>query len=158
MFVRTHPHTRPPGPCTRTWVQYIHTHMHHRMCDMTHSYVTCLIHIWDMTHQSVGHDTFMRVTWLMHTPLHASSQYGAVYGVALVSRLLKITGLFCKRALWKRRYSAKETYNCREPTNRSHPIFLYIWLNTRLYATRNLKSYSQTRSGDFSMLLVHYNR
>ena len=30
---------------------------------------------------------------------------------ALVSRLLKITGLFCKKALEKRRYSAKETYN-----------------------------------------------
>ena len=31
-------------------------------------------------------------------------------------------GLFCKRALQKRRFSAKETYNCKEPTNRSHPI------------------------------------
>jgi len=37
-------------------------------------------------------------------------------------RLLKIIGLFFKRALWKRRYSAKETYNFKEPTNRSHPI------------------------------------
>jgi len=35
----------------------------------------------------------------------------------LISRLLKITGLFCKRALWKRRYSANETYNLKEPTN-----------------------------------------
>ena len=49
---------------------------------------------------------------------------GAVlsYGVATISRLLKIIGLFCKRALWKRRYSAKETYNIKEPTYRSHPI------------------------------------
>jgi len=31
------------------------------------------------------------------------------YGVALVSRIDKITGLFCKRALQKRQYSAKET-------------------------------------------------
>jgi len=44
------------------------------------------------------------------------------YGVATISRLLKITGLFCKRALSKRLYSAKETYNFKEPTNRSHPI------------------------------------
>jgi len=29
-------------------------------------------------------------------------------------------GLFCKRALQKRRYSAKETYIFKEPTNRSH--------------------------------------
>jgi len=31
-------------------------------------------------------------------------------------------GLFCKRALLKRRYSAKETYNLIDPTDRSHPI------------------------------------
>jgi len=29
----------------------------------------------------------------------------------MISRLLKMIGLFCKRALYKRRYSAKETYN-----------------------------------------------
>jgi len=46
------------------------------------------------------------------------------YGVATVSRLLKIIGLFCNRALQKRRYSAKETYDFKEPTNRSHPIVL----------------------------------
>jgi len=44
------------------------------------------------------------------------------YGVATTSRLLTIIGLFCKRALWKRLYSVKETYNFKEPTNRSHPI------------------------------------
>ena len=32
-----------------------------------------------------------------------------LYGVASGSRLLKITGLFCKRALYERAYSAKET-------------------------------------------------
>jgi len=49
-------------------------------------------------------------------------QWNLSYGVARASRLLKIIGLFCKRALKKRRYSAKETYNLKEPTNRSHPI------------------------------------
>ena len=44
------------------------------------------------------------------------------YEVATISRLLKLTGLFCKRALQKRLYSAKETYNFKEPTNRSHPV------------------------------------
>jgi len=48
------------------------------------------------------------------------------YGVASISRLLKIIGLFCKRAWLKRRYSAKETYDFKEPTNRSHPIFDYV--------------------------------
>jgi len=45
-----------------------------------------------------------------------------LYGVASISRIDKIIGLFCKRALLKRRYSAKETYNFIDPTDRSHPI------------------------------------
>jgi len=49
-------------------------------------------------------------------------QWNLSYGVATTSRLFKIIGLFCKRALQKRRHSAKETYNLKEPTNRSHPI------------------------------------
>ena len=44
------------------------------------------------------------------------------YGVATISRLLKIIGLFCRRTLIRRLYSAKETYRFKEPTNRSHPI------------------------------------
>jgi len=48
------------------------------------------------------------------------------YGVATISRLLKFIRLFCTRALWKRRYSAKETYDIKEPTHRSHPIFSHI--------------------------------
>ena len=50
------------------------------------------------------------------------SPLGFLVGVASISRLLKIIGLFCKRALQKRLYSAKETYDFKEPTNRSHPI------------------------------------
>ena len=49
------------------------------------------------------------------------------YGVASISRLLEILGLFCKRALWKRPYSSKETCNLKEPTNRSHPIFASLY-------------------------------
>ena len=53
------------------------------------------------------------------------------YGVAMTSRLLQIMGLFCNRALQKRLYSAKETYNFKEPTDHSHPIseaygFMYL--------------------------------
>ena len=44
------------------------------------------------------------------------------YGVATISRLLELKGLFCKRALQKRPIFFKETYNFKEPTNRSHPI------------------------------------
>jgi len=44
------------------------------------------------------------------------------YGVALVSRINKIIGLFCKRALQKSQYSAKDAYNFIDPINCSHPI------------------------------------
>jgi len=50
------------------------------------------------------------------------SDFKWYYGVATISRLLKIIGLFCKRDINKRLYSTKETYNFKEPTNRSHPI------------------------------------
>jgi len=42
--------------------------------------------------------------------------------VLTIGRLLQNIGLFSKRALLKRRYSAKETDNFKEPTNCSHPI------------------------------------
>ena len=45
-------------------------------------------------------------------------------------KLLKSIGLFCKRVLSKRRYSAKETYNFKELTNRSHPIAVYSLSHT----------------------------
>ena len=51
-------------------------------------------------------------------------------GVATINRLLKIIGLFCKRALQKRPIFCKETYNCKEPTSRTHPTaswLLKIW-------------------------------
>jgi len=73
--------------------------------------------------------------------------------VATISRLIKITGLFCKRALQKRLYSAKETYNFQEPTNRSHPIqvllqllthqlFIYIYLNTYIHKYISIYMYT----------------
>ena len=53
----------------------------------------------------------------------AFSKWGAIhwYGVATSSRLLKMIGLFCKRALQNRQYSVKETFNFKEPTNAAIP-------------------------------------
>ena len=68
------------------------------------------------------------------------------YGVDTISRLLKITGLFCKRALQKRRYSAKQTYNFREPTDRSHPIREIHRLNLCLLRMRYFRSIHRTAS------------
>jgi len=66
-----------------------------------------------------------RKSWSPHDSFIQVDSEGGVtcmYGVPTISRLLKIIGLFCKRALYKRLYSAKETYNFKEPTNRSHTV------------------------------------
>jgi len=55
--------------------------------------------------------------------IHIYERDVSYYGVATMSRLLKSIGLFCKRALQKRPIFSKETYNLKEPTNRSHPIY-----------------------------------
>ena len=44
------------------------------------------------------------------------------YGVATISRLLKIIGLFCRISSLLQGSFAKETCNLKEPTNRSHHI------------------------------------
>jgi len=44
------------------------------------------------------------------------------YGVATMSRLLKILRLFCRISSVSWESFAKKTYNFKEPTNRSHPI------------------------------------
>jgi len=102
---------------------------------------TCVIesgHTWmsHVTHMNESHHTYewaMSHIWMSHVT-HVNE---SCYGVATMSRLIKITGsilqniipfrgLFCKRALLKRLYSAKETYNFKEPTNRSHPIHTFV--------------------------------
>jgi len=119
---------------------------------MTHSW---LIHDSFMTHSWLIHDSFMTLSWLIHESFMTHSwlihdsfmTHSCVihvsfichscvwYGVALVSRIDKMIGLFCKRALQKRRYSAKVTYNLIDPTDRSHPIVtshnaLLLWLSS----------------------------
>ena len=44
------------------------------------------------------------------------------YGVATISRLLKIIGVFCRISSLLYGSFAKETYSFKEPTNGSHPI------------------------------------
>jgi len=72
-------------------------------------FITLLFNVYN----TFEYTTFVMISW--------QSQWRR-YGVALVSRIDKIVGLFCKRALFKRQYSAKEIYNVIDPTYRSHPI------------------------------------
>ena len=76
-----------------------------------------------ITHIRVSHvsRTCVRRIWERSTWVNMR-EWNIRYGVALVSRIDTIIGLFCKRALEKSQYSAKETYNFIDPTNRSHPI------------------------------------
>jgi len=60
------------------------------------------------------------------------------YGVATISRLLTIIGLFCKRALQKKPIFSKETYNFKESTTRSHPVPVF----SLVILTRNESSES----------------
>ena len=95
-----------------TWPSVLATHMQHILQHICNTYVTHMQHILQHTPYT-----------LRHTCRSVLAQCVTLcYGVATISTLLKIIGLFCKRALQKRLYSAKETYNFKEPTNRSHPI------------------------------------
>jgi len=64
----------------------------------------------------------MRMSHVTYESVMSHTYRRGRYGVAATSSLLKITGLFCKRDPSNRRYSAKKTYNFKEPTKRSHPI------------------------------------
>ena len=85
-------------------------------------------------HLDGGHHRNAGVCWLQHegyatrrsTHLHFNAyrhqwKQHTVYGVATISRLLKIIGLFCRISSLFYGSFAKETYNFNEPTNRSHP-------------------------------------
>jgi len=101
----------------------------------THTYIHIYIYVWmNMYIYRYKHINIHTYVWI-YEHINLSSKCGFMrirlwvhnnwYGVASISKLLKITGLFCKRALSKRLYSAKETYNLKEPTNRSHPIWFF---------------------------------
>ena len=66
-------------------------------------------------------DTYTTLSCARHFVLVRRIAYSR-YGVAMISRLLKIICLFCKKHLSNRLYSARETDKIKEPTNRSNPI------------------------------------
>ena len=65
--------------------------------------------------------------------------FGCSYGVATISRLLKIKNLFCRIQSLLYGSFAEETYNFKEPTNRSHPIFV-LQRTSHLYLSLGVHS------------------
>ena len=73
------------------------------------------------------------IPFLSHKRCKCNNFY---YGVATISRLLKITGLFCRISSLLLGSLAKETYNFKEPTNRSDPIcYNYIYSTRVLFSS-----------------------
>ena len=100
---------------------HIHIHIHIHICiyayTYTYIYTHIYTHIFTYVHINVWH-TYKQMYICIHNDVKTYK-----YGVATISRRLKIIGLFCKRAICKRQYLAKETCNSKEPTNRSQPIW-----------------------------------
>jgi len=155
----THTHTHT---CNDTHIHtHRHAHTHTQACNDTHIHKHPSMHPHTCSQLCVrGHGvraSTARGIWnvaclrhfglllrhYFHPRIDAcrTSQKSAQYGVATISRLNKNIGLFCERALQKRRCSEKETYNFKEPTNRSHPIVSVLfdenWITSWL-----LKRYS----------------
>ena len=131
----THSHTWPRIACIHV-TQRIH---------VTHCLHTCVSCAYIRT-ISV-YSFVLCITELIHIPLvtpqevvRSSGSQKTYYVVATISRLLKIVGLFCKRALQKRLYSAKG-HTCygvatisRLPKNIG--LFCKIALWKRLYSSK----------------------
>jgi len=81
------------------WIMRSVTATHCNM--LQHPATHCNILQHPATHCDTLYHTATHYTTLQHTTPHCNTPPGGVarYGVASISRLLKITGLFCKRAL-----------------------------------------------------------
>ena len=92
------------------WFIYIHVLIHMSLHILMHmslriliriSFIYIRMSIWRDMCMSTWWDVWMSIWLYMNESRFAyiSSQYAMRYGVARISRLLKIIGLFCKRAL-----------------------------------------------------------
>jgi len=119
----THSYVRCDPFMCEMWLTHVCVSWLIHMCDMTHSYVGCDLFMSEMWLSCLHHDKLICVTWLLicvvrdMTPHMFRSWHDSMcevmreiwlthlcdmtdsYGVATISRLLKMIGLFCKRAL-----------------------------------------------------------
>jgi len=96
---------------------------------------------------NVSIHTHMRVHIVAHIYAHTHTHTNCrnymmrhkKYGVATISRLLKIIGLFGRISSLLQSSCAKETYNFKEPTICSHPIapwlcmYVYTYIHVYIY-------------------------
>jgi len=87
------------------------------------NYESCHTYEWIMSHIWVIPQIWVMLhMWMSHVTDKTESRCVVCNGVATISRLLKIVGLFCRISSVLYGSFAKETYHFREPTDGSHPI------------------------------------
>ena len=134
--------------CGDTFLLVYHLNIHEVNLGY-HCVVTCVLQLWYYTHRQLASKSKTRavraVCFIKKSPTFCpkssvfhqkkalpillqksasfcqKGQYSH-YGVATIIRLLKMTGLFCRILSLLQGSFAKETYNFKEHTNRSHPI------------------------------------
>jgi len=111
---------------TRIYVSWKHK------CIYTHIYTEYIFQARRM--QYVYIHTYINIYVYIYT---YTCKWTCTYGVATISRLLKIIGLFCRISSLLQDSFAKETYQFEEPTDRSHPIWTYIPYEHTCLHTRN---------------------
>ena len=110
------------------------------------SYARCLAYVYiDMAYVYIDLAYELDVYVDVHTD--------TPYGVATISRLLRIIGLFCRIQSLLQGSFAKETYHCKEPTNCSHTISIC----TFSFYARCLPAMSTKKSDFLGVLWGGYN-
>ena len=105
---------------------YTHIHMYKHAC----IYVYIYIHIFTYTYLHIFTHIHIFTYVYLHTYTHTTMHIYTYIHIAHTQQLwggydqqsLKIIGLFCRISPLLQGSFAKETYNFKEPTNRSHPI------------------------------------
>jgi len=95
----------------------------------TYTYIYICIYIYMCVCVCVSACVFAGVrvracAWVSQISTFFFSIIPSCYGLATISRLLKVPGLFCRIQSLLQGSFAKETYNFKEPTNRSHQIYI----------------------------------
>jgi len=71
------------------------------------------------------------------------------YGMATITRLLQIIGIFCRISSLLKGFFAKEkVYNFKEPTSRSHPTCRHDSSERRMHSTLSADHAGMTRLKD----------